>query len=114
MTKNQKRRLKIARATTNPPTAIPAMAPELRLGLLLMAPLLEGTFVAVIDAREVPDSNTVETLTDPARVLVIVMAKGVVPWVEIFEVEARLLTPDVIIAEAEAVKLEGPRTDTGT
>lgn len=104
----------IAKATTNPPTAIPAMAPELRLGLLLMVPLLEGTFVAEIDAMEVPDSNTVETLTDPVRVLVTVMAKGVVPGVEIFEMETRLLTPEVVMAEAEAVKLEGPMADTGT
>jgi len=113
-TKNQKRRLTIARTITNPPTAIPAMAPELRLGLLLMVPLLEGTFVAVIDAIEVPGSNTVETLTDPVRVLVTVMAKGVVPGVEVFEMETRLLTPDVVSAEAEAIKLEGPRADTGT
>jgi hypothetical protein len=90
------------------------MAPELRLGLLLMVPLLEGTFVAVIDAIEVPGSNSVETLTDPVRVLVTVMAKRVVLGVEIFEVETRLLTPEVFMAEAEAVKLEGLRADTGT
>ena len=100
----------MARPTMNPPTVIPATAPELRLRLLLMAPLPEGTFVAAIDAIEVPCSNTVETLTGPDRVTV--TAKGVVLWVEVFMTEARLLTLEVVMAEAETFKFEGARVDT--
>ena len=112
--KNQRRRLRITRATTVPPAAIPATAPELRPSLPLVVLLLAGIFVAVIDAVEVPSSNTVETLTEPGSVLVTVTAEREVLRLEVVMVETRALTPEVFRAGAEGFKLEVARADPGT
>jgi hypothetical protein len=100
--------------TTVPPTAIPAMAPELRPSLPLVVLLLAGTFVAVIDTIEVPGANTVETLTEPGSVLVTVTAEGEVLRLEVVMVETTALTLEVFRAGAEGLKLEVARADTGT
>lgn len=112
-TKNQRRRLRITRATTAPPTAIPAMAPELRLSLPLVVLLLAGTLVTVIDAIEVPGSNTVEMLTEPGSVLVTVTAEGEVLRLEVVMMETTALTREVLRAGSEGFKLEVARADFG-
>lgn len=64
-------------------TAIPAMAPGVRLGMLLVVLLLVGTFVGVIVAIEVSASNTVEMLPDPGNVLVTITAEADVLRLEV-------------------------------
>jgi hypothetical protein len=58
------------------PVTIPAMAPELRLGLPLVVLPPVGIPVEAVKANGVPSSDTVEILNDLGNVLVTVTIEG--------------------------------------